>query len=487
MKDYLQRRLDAGTVWMGDLPREIRLPLTFAAGCAVYYLVYAVLLIFYLGQGPAEEYLRYEALLLGVIAVLSSLVGLAVAFRRGGESLVCARAALRQIRRPEIFLLWIWLVLAVLNSFLSSRFHGLRLLANRWQLMDVFLFSLLLCPLGFALARLRSPRLLWIGMDTAMILTAPLFFCGMWTVFTGGSVPFINSVSYIYRGRLALNLNPNITGAYAALFLFLGLYRLHSLRSRAARALIWLGEAVWLIALASSASRGNIIAAAVGLGFYVSVRLFRAGKKPEWKKILLTVLAGLAVAVLFYLLCRVMQQIFYAFQARAASHARAAAQASGHASGQTGVQTDNRTVENAYRLGGRDIIWNAIFKELTWNWHIWLHGCGPGYVIPHIQSLMGRHYYTHNQFLEILVGQGLAPMLLYLAWLFFIARDSVALIRTGPDRGDRNWTLPIVLLVLVVANLMEALLAGTLHYVGHLFFLIGGYVAGTWVPTKKKT
>ena len=168
MKDYLQRRLDAGTVWMGNLPREIRLPLTFAASCAVYYLVYAVLLIFYLGQGSAEEYLRYEALLLGVIAVLSSLVGLAVAFRRGGESLVCARAALRQIRRPEIFLLWIWLVLAVLNSFLSSRFHGLRLLANRWQLMDVFLCSLLLCPLGFALARLRSPRLLWIGMDAAI-------------------------------------------------------------------------------------------------------------------------------------------------------------------------------------------------------------------------------------------------------------------------------------------------------------------------------
>ncbi len=93
--------------------------------------------------------------------------------------------------------------------------------------------------------------------------------------------------------------------------------------------------------------------------------------------------------------------------------------------------------------------------------------------------------YTHNQFLEILVGQGIVPLLLYVLWLVFVARDSLqSCLDLSPEKGG-EWTLPIVLLVLVVANLMEALLAGTTHYVGHVFFLTAGYVAGTWVPKKK--
>jgi hypothetical protein len=48
MKNYIWRRLDAGTIWMGHLPREARLALTFATAFALYYLIYSVIDIFYL-------------------------------------------------------------------------------------------------------------------------------------------------------------------------------------------------------------------------------------------------------------------------------------------------------------------------------------------------------------------------------------------------------------------------------------------------------
>ena len=137
-------------------------------------------------------------------------------------------------------------------------------------------------------------------------------------------------------------------------------------------------------------------------------------------------------------------------------------------------------------MGGRVGIWQAIFQELSWDRRIWLHGCAPGYIYAHLKDLTGRGRYTHNQFLEILVGQGLAPLLAYCAWLVCIARDSLSLCFSKTEDGESFWTLPVVLLVLVIANLMEAMLAGTTHYIGHLFFLISGFVAGTYVPKKNK-
>ncbi len=472
MKNYIWRRLDAGTIWMGHLPREARLALTFAAAFALYYLIYSVIDIFYLfGADSTAEYLEYEGFLLALVTAAVTALGLLSALRRKEE---WALDALRCARRPELWLLWVWCAVAVVNCFIASRENGLRFLASRWALMDLFALSVLLCPLGFALARVRSTRLLHILMDAAMIITAPLYLCGIWTAFTGRTVHILGTLTYIYEGRLDLNINPNITGAYAALFMTLGLYRLHTLRSRPARILMWAGEAVWLIGLSSSASRGNLIAAAAGLGFYLALGMIRSGKKKGTNKVLPAVLVGLAAAVAFYLLCGRLKQFYYLFQDRVVPAAAGK------------VMQDHRGWDNAARLGGRLRIWTAIVNELSWNKHIWIHGCTPGYLMLHLKRLVGRLYYTHNQFLEILVGQGVIPMLLYCAWLVFVARDSMSHCLKGPDEGGGNWTLPIVLLVLVVANLMEALLAATTHYVGHLFFLAAGYVAGTYIPKKKE-
>ena len=472
MMNYLQRRLDSGAIWMGHLPREARVALTFAAACGAYYIVYAIVLIFYLPRGSVSEYLQYESMLLGVVSAAVTAVMAFSAWRKGGESRAVTRNALREARRPEIFLLWVWLAVAVVNCFIACRENGLLFRANRWQLFDLFACGVILCPLGFALARLRSPRFFHCLMEAAMVLTAPLFLGGLWTVFTGRTVPVITTAVYLYNGRLALSVNPNITGGYACLFLMLGLYRLHSLRSRPARYLMMAGELIWLISLISSGSLGNIIAVGLGLVFYATVRFLRNGDVGSRKRLLTAFFFCLGLAAVFALLCFVLQKVFHAAEAAATPVVQ--------------QSFEHRSWGRITRLSGRSAIWSAIFNELSWNRHIWLHGCAPAYLMSHIESLMGRYYYTHNQFLEILVGQGLVPMVLYCIWLVYIARDSLSLCFDRREVFCVHWSLPIVLLALVAANLMEALLVGTTHCIGHFFFLIGGFVAGTYIPKKNK-
>ena len=475
MRKRMPLPVDPGALRLDGLPREIRLVFFFVAAAAAYYLSYAIILTFYYYRGYASEYLQYESLLLGIVTVLVTLTVLFRSLARKDAAYPYVKAALRSARHPEIFLLWIWLIVAVVNVFLACRERGLSVWGTRWVLTDLFYCGVILCPLGFALARLHRPRLLHAVTEIAMILTAPMYILGVWAAITANPTHFFGWPLLLYEGRLMSNLNPNIVGSYACLFIFLGLYRLHTLRSRPARWALIAAEIIWMICLISSASRGNLVAAAVGFGFYASMRILRAAGPQKRKRILTAVLFGLVVAVIIYCLFLLFQKLFYWTQSLC--HPGDA------------LEVDFRKWSNTTRFGGRLGIWQAIFQDLRHNIHIWIHGCGPGWYVhtytDSIRGSLGLLQYTHNQFLEILVGQGIVPLLLYVLWLVFVARDSLqSCLDLSPEKGG-EWTLPIVLLVLVVANLMEALLAGTTHYVGHVFFLTAGYVAGTWVPKKK--
>ena len=96
-----------------------------------------------------------------------------------------------------------------------------------------------------------------------------------------------------------------------------------------------------------------------------------------------------------------------------------------------------------------------------------------------MESLVGKSFYTHNQFLEILLGQGIGCLALYTIWLIFVFRKSLVIGLSGKDVSPGSvWALPLILLTMVINNLAECVLVAREYYIGCLFFLVAGYVCG---------
>ena len=140
--------------------------------------------------------------------------------------------------------------------------------------------------------------------------------------------------------------------------------------------------------------------------------------------------------------------------------------------------------EDVAELGGRKDVWRSVILHVFHNPGLLLHGCTQSSTVMTVEALIGKNYNTHNQFLEVLLAYGLPSMLLFLAWLIPVARNSIAL-GLDVEAPDNRWMLPAVLLLLIVNNMAETMLVGRGHFVGGMFFLIAGYVCAM-APRKKK-
>ena len=141
--------------------------------------------------------------------------------------------------------------------------------------------------------------------------------------------------------------------------------------------------------------------------------------------------------------------------------------------------------EKAAKLAGRLRIWKAVTASILHDRHLLLHGCSQAATSETVLRLIGKNYNTHNQFLEILLAQGLPALVFWCVWLVWTAEKSLALAFRSACK-DGRWLLPLPLLFLIADNMSETMLAGRGHFVGGLFFLIAGYAGGLWAAEKAR-
>ena len=454
-------------------------------------------------------------LLLGMGAFGIALGSILYALHNRTDSLRSFGALYRDVRSPGLLFLALWTLWAFFACLLAIRegrttfYHNVRYLF--YQAADL----MVLFPLGMYFGRRKQMGLLAVAYDCCVALfTVQLiyafvrFFCGdvKFTAFFGRTFDF----SIL---RPIIGINTNHTGAYTAFFLVAGIWRFRSVSCPSGKALLAAAGLVCFTAFVMTESRGAIVGMTAAVGIWAGAALWRSGRLSPLFRLIGSVLGCMLAAALFL-------GVFYGARTAALSvqntileRTYIAAQAdkretdlsdtdtdpdpeevkdlpgSGNtpyiapAAGATGDQERRDLVgSGASSLGGRKKIWLTVIRGAAKDRHILLHGTSMANTSDWVATVFGKAFRTHNQFLELLVAEGLPALLLFLLWLCWLAGKSISL-GLAPDAGP-EWVLPLCLLLLIVHNMVEMMLVARPHVVCGFFYLIAGYTAGL-VPKEK--
>ena len=382
---------------------------------------------------------------------------------------------LKGLFRPETVLLsalYIWNIFCVFSADKTYK-------ANFWQLNDTALFELFACffvlfIFAYVLTKNAEKALDILFMVVAAVMTGLMIWV-LWTV-CKPSVIFLpggGQIGMTSEARLSINCHPNTVGAYAEVILMMCLY-LAVKRKCIIRILSLLALPVHYVTIILSDSRTCMITTAFTVGAVIAKLVFDATKeKDTWKRILFSFLAfGACFAVLMAL--RQPVRIGY----ESISHfTLLATGGSGHGGiTETAVNT-GRTME--ITTNGRTDIWAAaINSAFSDSRHIFF-GVTPVGVVSEINKWMGANYnfYTHNQFLEVLVSNGIPGLLLYTAWLVLIAKKCIKTIVLRNSKTQKGLVvIGGMIMMLVIANLLEATLLYYRYFTAGLFFLLCGII-----------
>ncbi len=462
------------TLCKGLLSRTVR-------GFALIYTLLGFASLFYLPTAAAERRVLL-VFRLGLLLLAAALAGVffLLALRRGELSESEWKEGVRLFRNKSAGILLVWFVWAVLACLLAVREGLSTLLFNGGFLLDQMVNFLVLFPLGMFLSRRRDDRLFRLLAWGVYILFLPYLFSGLIVALSGGSFSFLGRVICLEEGRLRLGGNPNTAGIYAALSFTLGFYLMECSSRRAVRGLLGVGETLLLVLMVFTGSRSALLATGVGIVFYAAVilvrrrRARRSGEERSAGNWIPVMIAGavLLMAILFVVL----------FGKR--------------------IPTLSVLIEryfSGFSLSRRNLIWEFMLRGLSRRPHVMLHGCSSAQVPYLVQRVYGAFRNTHNQLLEICLGQGIPALILFLAFLGLLFRDSLtvafrgesggavritpladgprAILRGGPTGAF--WAIPLLLLVLFVHSMAEVTLVNMGTTLGSLFFLAAGYVTGT--------
>jgi|GEM_PF-3308122 len=431
---------------------------TILLSFCLFYVVFNLLLCLCL---PLTGSLRtfWYTFQLGVSA--AGLVGWLVLFlRRTDASAPHGREILRGLVRRDTAALLLWVLWAGAACLMAVGAGIASLRQNVPYLFDLFVSLLVLYPLGLYLGEKRDFRLLSALIDTGAaiftgfsLLALICFFSGMGAFTVLGHSFGINSM-----GRLAVGSNPNTTGALCAFFLAALLFRLYASPSRLRKWLYGLSVGVNLVTLYLSDCRTSYIAFVITSAAFVFALLYRRSASRRVHTLLIVgalLLAGAAAALAYYLFVHL------------------------------GLWSSGVRGGSILSLGSRTRIWQVVIQELKTNRSLALRGCSPASTISYIHDLatFKSDVYTHDQFLEILMGQGAPAFVLSTVWLVVLIRKSLPLLVSKEE--SFAWTLPLILLNLFIGNLAEAMLVCLHHYTGSMFFLTAGYIAALYESHAK--
>lgn len=437
-----------------------------AFGLGFLYLCLSILRYFF--AGIASDLLKAEKWAVLVLAAGCIVYGIYVK-AKAPRLMYRIKDFVKGLFCPEMILLAVFFVWNVFCVISADRRYS----ANFWKINDTELFDalvniFLLFLLGYLFRGEERKRMLTIVFHgIAAVLTVVMIYV-LWTVCKPGILvlPDGGQIGMDGTARLCINCNPNTTGALAEVVLmmclFLALYHHGAVR--------WLYAAavpVHFAVLALSNSRTCLIATAVSLAVVAGKVVFDAIQDRSWKRILVALIAGAAVgAGVFWL----RQLVFQAYEA--VSHF------SQHiGNGSQGGAAGAASMINLSSTNSRIVIWKAAVQSVLSGGDHLFFGVTPAGVVSEIAKWTEHRYtmYTHNQFLEVAVAQGIPGLALFGAWLVMMARNCI-----GIEAGKAGKIAPHVhiltgmMLMLVIANLFEATLLYYRFLPGGIFFLVGG-------------
>lgn len=363
-----------------------------------------------------------------------------------------------------LFLFLGWLAVSCLSA--SFRQDPATAGDNSAPFLNAAVSCLLLFPLGCALGGEKAPAAGKALLHACMLIWTAFIVYALAVVFQGryARLPSGGYIAMVSES-LQLNCNRNTTGAWEMLFFLVSFLMILRCRHPALKAVYGAALAVHYTALILSNSRASIFAALPGLAALTFIGAFRLlNKQPVRRRALLSLALAAAAAAVFYLL---REPVFRLYTACAKT---------------TVTDGARGLTQTAYGgvTAGRLEIWKYTVQGIFSSVPRAVLGVGPRGVPRLITLISGQFsnlFYSHNQVLEIAAATGIPGMGLMLAWFALILRD---MIRIPFIRGGRALPLCLcaLILVLALANTVEACLIFYDFPVGYAFFFLCGAVHG---------
>lgn len=441
----------------------------------VFAGIHILMCLFMYSAAPDGAPWNYLFLGVEVIAAAAAAAVFLWAFlrseRMGGPDRDSFLALFRSLRFAAFYCLAAWAVWAFAACFLAVSEGRASLYHNVRYLFYLSASLLIVFPLGFALGMRRDTRLLQVIYDLCLVFYCLFLIVGFVRYLRGELIfkAFWGKDFDFTLPRPRFGQNQNATGAYCAFFLAAGIWRMGAAKKGVSRFLLGLLFVPVFIAFAMTESRAAIISFAFTFGVFAYCLVYRRRKAKDLLTVGLSVCAFAAAVGLFLALY---------YGCRNAMGTLQKAMLAGEETMEEGIGESRELVgENASDMAGRLRIWLAVTERIMHDRHLLIHGCSQAATSSTVLELVGKNYNTHNQFLEILLAQGLPALVFYCVWLVWTAGKSLFIAFRGAGE-DCRWIIPLPLLFLVIDNLSETMLAGRGHFVGGLFFLIAGMAGG---------
>lgn len=370
-----------------------------------------------------------------------------------------------------LVLFFIWLLISCLSMSIANN--------NDWTsynsevILNTAVAVLLCFSLGFVLAREKKPALCKWLLHAALIGWSLFILWVLMAVYQGSEIALPNG-GYIFTredSALLLNCNPNTTGAWEMLA-FLGCWcMVLCCKKTGMKILYGCLSVLHYMALILSCSRACIYASLAGFIALAGIAAYLILKRLSFpRRIAIALAVGLAAGAAFFFL----QGSVFRLLPTVSSEAGA------EASQNTQTFLESKNSKIASTVSVRLDIWKCALEGVSNTFRSFLFGYTPRSVPDVITQIsQGRYtdYYSHNQFVEIAASMGVPGLILFLAWLFLIVKDMFILVFRKKD-ASFLLGIPVIILMLLLANMVEAILVFYHFPNGYIFFFLCGILHG---------
>lgn len=378
-----------------------------------------------------------------------------------------------------------WLLISCIANTLS---HNVDYVYHHIEaLLDTAVIAFLVFPLGSILAREgRIPKVIRFIPHFVLLGWSAFLVAVLVVIFQGNTIPTLNGGTIGMRNYQFLHLNCyyNTTGMWEVVFAPACFYMMMRCKPAGLKAVYGIATLVNLAVLFLSNSRTATYSVMIGMSVMGGIGGYSLlGKRKELQRILCGIGIALLTGLALYLMRKGTFELYW--------------QATKSISG-NGDSTITGTIRDlsdstVATFTGRTKIWECSIKGIFLSWQNAIFGVTPAGVIPMLEEISNGAWdvYTHNQFLEIGVANGLVGAGIFIWWFVLVLRDIWRMYFIQKEKTVLL-CIPVMILTLGLANFFES----TLLYYGFIssyaFFFLCGILHGktnapATVPTENRS